>query len=216
MIQTITIWLKIGKAKKIDNKPDPALIITSETEGVTFTKADGTTGNPNNLETGDILIYGDYEYHYNQKYYSNPFGEGWSDDTELDGWGICLVDKTKQSYGKICRTIYGKDLKSMEFLFCRTSITESPEIPNTVISLGSTYQWCNELKKAPTIPESVQYINYTFSSCSNLTGNIEINALKIIEYNNFIESTKPITLTGTSSILPILAAEYDNVTIASP
>ena len=160
------------------------LTITADTPNVEFTKADGTTpGDINNLEMGDIVKYGDYEYHYNQKYYTHPFGNGWSDDETIDGWGAKAIDREKEKYGELCGLIYGKNLKNVDFLFGSASIadaneliSEAPEIPYGVISMADTFQKCSNLKKGTKIPSTVKHINYCFSDCVSLEGTIIIDA----------------------------------------
>ena len=95
------------------NNEYKGITITEKSADVIFLKADGTTeGDINNLETGDIVKFGDYEYRYNQKYYRNPFGTGWSDEDAMDGWGATVIDRNKTEYGELCGNIFGKQLKS--------------------------------------------------------------------------------------------------------
>ena len=136
------------------SKEYKGLTITADTPNVEFTKADGTTpGDINNLEMGDIVKYGDYEYHYNQKYYTHRFGAGWSDDETIDGWGVKALDRSKEKYGELCGLIYGKNLKNIDFLFGSggkpgsQSIIKAPEIPYGVVFMSNTFAGCRNLKK---------------------------------------------------------------------
>ncbi len=197
------------------------LTVTVDTPDVEFTKADGTTtGDVNNLEMGDIVKYGDYEYHYNQAYYNNPFGSGWSDDETIDGWGVKIADDigNKEKYGELCGQIYGKNLKNMDSLFFSSNclITSAPEIPYGVESMGSTFQNCQELKEGTKIPTTVKNLDYCFSSCYKLEGTIIIDS-NPESYNNCFSDagTKGagITVKGKSTILDeIIATGGEKVT----
>ena len=206
------------------SKEYKGLTITADTPNVEFTKADGTTpGDINNLEMGDIVKYGDYEYHYNQKYYTHRFGTGWSDDETIDGWGAKVLDRSKEKYGELCGLIYGKNLKNIDFLFGSgasgdaASISESPEIPYGVVSMGSTFQNCTNLKKVAKIPSTVKNIGYCFVSCVNLEGTIIIDS-NPESYNNCFSgagiNSAGITVKGKSTILDeIIANAGDNTNI---
>ena len=96
-----------------------------------------------------------------------------------------------------------------------TGLTTAPEIPNSVTSMASTFSGCTGLTTAPEIPNSVTRMYSTFSGCTNLTGEITINAnLNSSEewtYEDcFSDTTKPIQLTGTCTILSKLAETSSN------
>ena len=38
----------------------------------------------------------------------------------------------------------------------------APEIPNSVMNMGGTFLGCEDMVKAPTIPDNVQTLNTTF------------------------------------------------------
>ena len=199
------------------------LTITADTPNVEFTKADGTTpGDINNLEIGDIVKYGDYEYHYNQKYYTHRFGAGWSDDETIDGWGAKVLDRSKEKYGELCGLIYGKNLKNIDFLFGSgggngsQSIIKAPEIPYGVVFMSNTFTRCSNLKKVTKVPSTVKYINYCFEDCYNLEGTIIIDA-DPEDYNNCFTGAgtrgSGIIVKGKSSMLDeIIATGGEKVT----
>ena len=199
------------------------LTITADTPNVEFTKADGTTpGDINNLEIGDIVKYGDYEYHYNQKYYPHRFGAGWSDEETIDGWGAKVLDRSKEKYGELCGLIYGKNLKNIDFLFGSggesgsQSIIKAPEIPYGVVFMSNTFTRCSNLKKVTKVPSTVKYINYCFEDCYNLEGTIIIDA-DPEDYNNCFTgagtSGSGIIVKGKSSMLDeIIATGGEKVT----
>ena len=196
------------------------LTITADTPNVEFTKADGTTpGDINNLEIGDIVKYGDYEYHYNQKYYTHRFGAGWSDDETIDGWGAKVLDGSKEKYGELCGLIYGKNLKNIDYLFGSgggngsQSIIKAPEIPYGVVFMSNTFTHCSNLKKVTKVPSTVKYINYCFEDCYNLEGTIIIDADPEGYDTCFFGAGKNgsgITVKGKSSMLDEIIATGGN------
>ena len=148
------------------------LTITKDTEGVTFTKADGVTpGDPDNLEVGDIVIYGDYEYCYNSAWSS--LDEEWDvwGDNNIYGWGVRLKEDCfeKTSVGELCGSIYGEPLVFAKYAFSNFSnLVTPPQIPSSVVSMYATFEDCSSLVTAPVIPSSVTDMSYTFASCINL------------------------------------------------
>lgn len=97
-----------------------------------------------------------------------------------------------------------------------TSLTTAPTIPNSVTEMTNTFSNCTSLTTAPTIPNSVTEMSGIFDTCTSLTGTIEINADVIYSYRYcFANTSKPITLTGSSTMLSTLAATATrgNVTV---
>ena len=217
-----------GKIDKVDSIPEPeytGLIITAETEGVSFTKSDGITeGDLNNIEMGDIVIYGDYEYRYNQgcSWYQDPGSPAvysWYNNNQ-NGWGVKVLegwnDSTKTEYGEICGTIFGKPVTNLKNTFYGCSKLEvAPKIPNSVTNLDATFAGCSNLSSISAIPRSVINMNATFSQCTNLSGVIKIDANPTTYNYCFQSTTKPITLTGSSTMLQALAdtAKEGNVSV---
>ena len=96
-----------------------------------------------------------------------------------------------------------------------TGLTTAPEIPNSVTGMSWTFSRCTGLTTAPEIPNSVTSMHCTFSGCTNLTGEITINAnlnsSEEWDYEDcFSDTTKPIQLTGTCTILSKLAETSSN------
>ena len=159
----------------VDEKTNSVLRITATTPNVIFTKADGVTpGDINNLEKGDIVIYGDYEYRYNVQLEANTYtGEFiWSNFTYFsDGWSVILREEslTKTKVGDICNTVFGKNVVSAIATFANSSISKSPKIPKTIICMDYTFLNCVNLVEGPELPEVAIYMYATFKNCNNLT-----------------------------------------------
>ena len=164
--------------------------ITKDTVGVTFTKADGVTpGDPDNIEIGDIVIYGDYEYRYNvspavgipeESRYWLPRTSSLID--AKDGWSVILRKDSmnKTTVDELCGSIYGMPLVEMTSTFLAqgsiynnnlvgSKIIESPKIPASVVYMDATYGGCDNLTRPPVIPANVTYMHQTFAGCIRLT-----------------------------------------------
>lgn len=152
--------------------------VTAATPNVIFTKADGVTpGDPNNLEYGDIVLYGDYEYRYMMnKYYDYLYDEDilWAAITwnnELEGWGVALKEEnlSKTSVGNICNSLFGKNVVSASVAFANSSITKSPELPDSIMYLNCTFYNCTSLSEVTDLPPMlVEELDGTFYGCTSL------------------------------------------------
>ena len=144
---------------------------------------------------GDVFVYGDYEYRYNSNY-GYPVGSmtsKWMLNETQNGWGVKVKNASQASYGPLLESIIGKPLKATSYAFwsCK-SVTDFPEIPDSVTNMESIYQdcvslvsppalspnatnirsafnGCTSLRVAPIIPDTVINMNNTFSRCANLT-----------------------------------------------
>ena len=101
---------------------------------------------------------------------------------------------------------------------CRTfedciSLIVAPEIPDGVTNMSSTFFGCTSLTTASTIPSSVTDMDMIFRKCTSLTGTIEINANPTNYINCFVYTSKPIILTGTSTMLSQISEGWSNITI---
>ena len=147
------------------------LTITKDTEGATFTKSDGVTpGDPDNLEAGDIVIYGDYEYRYNMHPVTAVVPlNGWVADNELNGWHVVRHNTDLISAGELCGTIYGKPLVSMQYTFfgCQ-KLVSAPAIPKGVTNMIGTFYFCSSLTESPVIPDGVTTMEKMFYLCTSL------------------------------------------------
>ena len=119
------------------------------------------------LETGDIYVYNGYEYRYNMEY---GIEERWIINEELNGWGVKVLDTTKDKYDAILTSINDKNIVSVDytFQFCENLLI-SPILPNKVISMNSTFVGCTSLTEPPVIPNGVIDLSNAFESCASLT-----------------------------------------------
>lgn len=185
-------------------------------------------------QNGDVYVYGDYEYRYNMRIMVNDeIGDiTWGTQTNFNGWGVRVLDKTKTDYEDILQTVNSKPIVMLVATFkgCR-NLTKSPKLPDSTIWAQHCFYYCFSLEVAPKLPKSSEKINYMFAGCCNLTtapkieGNINdmnymfincSNLQGVVEINctpyycddvfALIDMTgKNITLTGTSTNLQQIA-----------
>lgn len=70
---------------------------------------------PSEVNTGDIYVYGDYEYRYN---YTSNGGGGWYVDESHNGWGAKIIDTNKTEYEPALASINGKPVNDLSFTYC--------------------------------------------------------------------------------------------------
>ena len=140
---------------------------------------------PSEVKINDEYQYGDYIYTYNVRPGSNEIFEG--------GWHIGIKSQNKESYGEILSSINGQK----------------------VIDMCLTFAGCTSLTTAPKIPDTITNMFYAFIDCGSLTGTVTIDANPTIYEKCFNNTTKPIILTGSSTMLNKLAttANKGNVTV---
>ncbi|MBE5822154.1 MAG: hypothetical protein E7311_06195 [Clostridiales bacterium] len=123
-------------------------------------------------QIGDVYVYGDYEYRYNMYYsFDNiyPQMNSWGERSDLNGWGVRVLDNTKSSYGTILTTINNKNIVSADSIFANcANLIESPTLPSYVESMAYSYNNCISLEVAPSIPSGVTSMLLTFFSCTSL------------------------------------------------
>lgn len=99
------------------------------------------------------------------------------------------------------------------FVNC-SSLTEVINIPRGVTNMQQTFWKCSSLGKIEiTIPENVTDIRQTFGGCSNLEGEITVNCNPEAYLNFLLNTTKPITLKGNSTMLNQIREGRSNVTV---
>ena len=173
---------------------------------------------PAEINSGDIYVFGDYEYRYQCGY------EGeWYNDYRNSKWGVSVVDDSKTSYGKILHRINGQAVDNLTGIFygcskmekspalppegilmvCSfsgcTALKEAPEIPENVSMLLNAFAYCSSLEKAPTIPTAAENLDNAFEGCTSLSGSIEINSVYIMSYMQMLKGTNISEVTGTIS-----------------
>ena len=158
---TITIT-ETGHEYEIENGK---VIGTTENSSGTQGGEDGTqTEEP---QIGDKFRTEDYEYCYGCSY--EEF-EGWI-LSNYEGWGVRVLDTTKETYAEIesdeiKSELKGKPITSMRHTFKRClNLRKAPTIPNTVIDLEETFCYCTALTESPIIPEGVRIMNSAFTGC---------------------------------------------------
>ncbi|MBQ8626747.1 MAG: leucine-rich repeat protein [Agathobacter sp.] len=108
------------------------------------------------IQLGDVYTYGVYKYTY-----------------EADGWQVSLnlsaTSKDKATYPVILEIVNKRPIRLMNNTFegC-VNLTQSPKIPETVVSMSGTYAGCTSLSNTPTIPYSVVNMTSTFQGCTAL------------------------------------------------
>ena len=139
------------------------------TNAITYTEGQAF---PEPAEVGDIYRYGDYEYVYGYGCaYVSGADASWTMVTDYDkiGWGVKVLDDTKDTYSDILEIINNGDILHLESTFrgC-TNLVIAPEIPDSVITMKYTFIFCENLVEAPIIPDSVTDISGTFINCASL------------------------------------------------
>ncbi len=143
---------------------------------------------------GDIFEYGDYIYGYNC-YTSSGL---WFQAPEQNGWAVMV------GVGKMENTAFSEI---------------AIEINNiAVVSLQNTFNSCFNMITAPVIPSSINNMNYTFSDCTSLTGEVIINATPSTFEGCFLNTELPIKIVGeckNKADLASTAGYLDGETFAS-
>lgn len=140
-------------------------------EGGKYTAADGTVYNPGdempeNVMTGDLYTYKDYEYKYN---YRIDSGNYWSKNEIQNGWGVDVAYMSV-THGPVLESINGMPITNMDHTYLSDTMVQNvPDtIPSTVTSMFGTFKGC-KIINAPAIPSGVTNMEDTFANCSFLT-----------------------------------------------
>ena len=116
--------------------------------------------------------------------------------------GYIPVSRNKESYGTIPDTVLGYPVYSMIGLYenC-VNLKIAPTIPNTMEYMDDAFKGCTSLKTAPVIPSSVINMRDTFNGCTSLEGDIYINVEDLDNYSGCFAGVdmSKITLKGTAS-----------------
>ena len=121
-----------------------------------------------NPQTGDIYRFGDYEYAYNLAN-TNDMETDFDDDywklnEAQNGWGVKCTVLSQPS--EMLSSINGEPITCIDYAFHQNHImTESPSIPDTVISAKYAYCECQSLIKAPQLPIVLENMEGIFMGC---------------------------------------------------
>ena len=140
--------------------------------GCTYTTADGEEYGPGEEiprapVEWDVLTSADYTY-----------------TLRNNDWLVRVRDTSKTSYEELLPVVNGLALTYINSTFedC-VSMTQSPTIPNTVVSMQNTFRNCESLTEAPVLPNSLRVMYCTFTNCYNLIYPPEIPAgVKDMQY----------------------------------
>ena len=88
-------------------------------------------------------------------------------------------------------------------------LSEVPEIPENVTNITGAFSG-TKIKTAPIIPSKVESMQVLFLNCSELTGEVVINANPTYYDDCFKKTTQPITITGSTTLKAELAATANN------
>ena len=175
---------------------------------------------PTTPQTGDVYVYGDYEYRYN----FNRTTSSWSENESQNGWGVSAINTSKTSYGAVLNSVNGVPVVNLTYAFygC-TQLIDTPDlshctnvtnmkhtfgscralqsitnIPSSVINMESTFSWCDSLVDASNIviPSGVTNMKGTFASCTSLeSAPIMNNANSVTDMKNtFQDCTSLVTV----------------------
>lgn len=163
-------------------------------EGCTYIRANGVTlqageAMPATIYDGDELITPDYTYKYGYNYGYNSSMIGNNPNREfkyagIDGWGVGVNDQSKTSYSSLLSYINGAPVTSLHgtFMYCE-NMTKAPTIPDTITDVEEAFYSCYSLIAAPVIPYGITSINSTFSNCTALVTVPELpNSIKDMSY----------------------------------
>lgn len=115
-----------------------------------------------------------------------------------NGWQVIVKSTDKTSYGPILESINGIPITDISATFqgC-DSLTTAPTIPSSVTNMNYTFDGCTSLTTAPAISNGVTDMSSTFMDCTSLTAAPEIPNSVTDMYNTFYYCT---SLTGTIEI----------------
>lgn len=129
---------------------------------------------PETVGNLDIYRYKDYTYIYNGQIQSALSGQSVDEIAgfvDISGWNVTVFDnQSKTSYGSILESINGKSITGMisTFYLGGQNIVEPPKIPDTVIYMNNTFSFCSQLSRIPEIPEGVTNMDSTFVQCGKI------------------------------------------------
>lgn len=130
---------------------------------------------------GDVYVYEDYEYRYNQYYNGDGITDFWSSNNSQNGWGVRCINNVADP-GPILESINGEPITNMyKTFYRRTALTTAPTIPSSVINMGHTFQGCYNLSTYDGNSDSRgDFSGYVIPyGVTNMTGTFNDTGLKI-------------------------------------
>ena len=119
------------------------------------------------VRSGDVYVFGDYEYRYGYVY--NIHSIGWSICSKETDWHFRVLDDEKQYYDNILESINDNHIIGAEYAFSQCyQLVKSPKLPNTITNLKGTFYSCKKLETAPELPPQTTSLGDTFHSCKSL------------------------------------------------
>ncbi len=106
-------------------------------------------------KANDSYTFGDYKYEH--------------DGYNPKGWKVSVIDKSKTTYGPILQNIFNLPVNDASGTFAGcTKLTDSPDIPEGVLSMDHTFSGCTSLQYPAKVPSTVTNMYETFYGCTAL------------------------------------------------
>ena len=134
-------------------------------EGCTYTSSGGTVYNAG-AEMPFAPSVGDV---YEEGDYKYKFGLDYYDNS-ISTWSVAVKNTENSSYGRILSEIAGEPVTNMYCAFAGcSSLVSAPTIPDSVDIIDYAFASCSSLSNAPVIPNGVLSMCGTFIDCSSMT-----------------------------------------------
>ena len=139
-----------------------------------------------------------------------PGGFGWTNfysNMQQSGWGVRVIDTTKETYGPILENIAGKPITEVAGTFSGcTNMTTAPAIPSGVTTIGNlAFKGCTSLTKV-IIPSGVTTIGpgaYAFHGCTSLTSIGPVGSGASIEIPDSVTSISQYAFSNCTNLTSI-------------
>ncbi len=135
-------------------------------------------------QNGDAMVYGEYEYRYNQYMdfwsydASQPDGEWnfWCTDENQGGWGVRVRDKSKTTYGPMLERLGYKNVVALTSTFedCRNlvKLQEGFKLPSKAVRFDQMFDQCVSMTSLPNsfkFGSSAENLEWMFYECTSLS-----------------------------------------------
>lgn len=114
------------------------------------------------IKTGTTVIFGDYEYRFNESY--NGVENTWMINIQLNGWGVRVRNINKRKFADMMAAIKKYPVVSCDYTFYQCqNLTLAPALPKTVKYMSGTFMGCEKLKSyIGSIESEGNFANYPF------------------------------------------------------